>query len=53
MICRPETELASFYFQAVLPRQFDEYIWLDETKAVTPFATADLEGLPDTYPFGL
>jgi len=53
VIYRPETELASHYFQAVLPRQFDEYIWLDDTKAVTPFATADLEGLPDTYPFGL
>jgi protein-L-isoaspartate(D-aspartate) O-methyltransferase len=53
VIYRPETELASHYFQAVLPRQFDEYIWFDETRAVTPFATADLEGLPDTYPFGL
>jgi len=53
VIYRPETELASHYLQAVLPRQFDEYIWFDETRAVTPFATADLEGLPDTYPFGL
>ena len=53
VIYRPETELASHYFQAVLPRQFDEYIWFDETRAVTPFATGDLEGLPDTYPFGL
>lgn len=53
VIYRPETELASHYFQAVLPRQFDEYIWFDETRAVTPFTTADLEGLPDTYPFGL
>jgi len=53
VIYRPETELASHYFQAVLPRQFDEYIWLDETHAVSPLATKDLEGLPDTYPFGL
>ena len=53
VIYRPETELASHYFQAVLPRQFDEYIWFDETHAVSPFATKDLEGLPDTYPFGL
>ena len=53
VIYRPETELASHYFQAVLPRQFDEYIWFDETKAVTPLATHDLEGMPDTYPFGL
>ena len=53
VIYRPEMELASHYFQAVLPRQFDEYIWFDETRAVSPFATADIEGMPDTYPFGL
>ena len=52
-VYRPETELASHYFQAVLPAQFDEYIWFDETRAVTPFGTKELEGVPDTYPFGL
>ena len=53
VIYRPETELASHYFQAVLPEQFDEYIWFDKSRAVTPFQTKELEGLPDTYPFGL
>ena len=53
VIYRPETELASHYFQAVLPEQFDEYIWFDETSAVSPFKTLELEGLPDTYPFGV
>ena len=53
VIYRPETELASHYFQAVLPDQFNEYIWFDETKAITPFATKELEEMPDTYPFGL
>jgi protein-L-isoaspartate(D-aspartate) O-methyltransferase len=53
VIYRPETELASHYFQAVLPDQFDEYIWFDETNAITPFATKELEEMPDTYPFGL
>ncbi len=53
VIYRPETELASHYFQANLPRQFDEYIWFDETRAVTPFAAEKLSGLLDTYPFGL
>ena len=53
VIYRPETELASHYFQAALPRQFDEYIWFDETRAVTPFDTVQLEGLPETYPFGV
>ena len=53
VIYRPETELASHYFQAVLPRQFDEYIWFDDTRAVSPLNTAELAGLPDTYPFGV
>ena len=53
VIYRPETELQSHYFQAVLPRQFDEYIWFDESEAITPLKTKELEGLPDTYPFGL
>ena len=53
VIYRPETERASHYFQAILPQQFDEYIWFDETRAVTPFAAAELAGLPDTYPFGV
>ncbi|HET7191927.1 MAG TPA: protein-L-isoaspartate(D-aspartate) O-methyltransferase [Pseudolabrys sp.] len=53
VIYRPETERASHYFQAILPRQFDEYIWFDDTRAVTPIDTAVLAGLPDTYPFGV
>lgn len=53
VIYRPETELASHYFHAVLPKQFDEYIWFDKTHAVNPFQTTELEALPDTYPFGL
>jgi erythromycin esterase-like protein len=53
VIYRPETELQSHYFQARLPRQFDEYVWFDQTAAVTPLDTKELEGLPDTYPFGL
>jgi protein-L-isoaspartate(D-aspartate) O-methyltransferase len=53
VIYRPETELQSHYFEAVLPRQFDEYIWFDETQAVTPLRSEELQGLPDTYPFGL
>jgi protein-L-isoaspartate(D-aspartate) O-methyltransferase len=53
VIYRPETERESHYFQAVLPEQFDEYIWFDRTSAVTTLATAKLKGLPDAYPFGL
>ncbi len=53
VIYRPETELQSHYFEAVLPRQFDEFVWFDETNAVTPLRSEELKGLPDTYPFGL
>jgi erythromycin esterase-like protein len=55
VVYRPETELQSHYFQAVLPDQFDEIIWFDETSAVQPLAAATQEGvdLPETYPFGL
>ncbi|HEX6199436.1 MAG TPA: erythromycin esterase family protein, partial [Thermoanaerobaculia bacterium] len=54
VVYRPETELASHYFQAVLPRQFDEWIWLDETRAVTPLGReADEDRGLDTSPFGI
>ncbi|MGA7809437.1 protein-L-isoaspartate(D-aspartate) O-methyltransferase [Bradyrhizobium sp.] len=53
VIYRPESEMASHYFRASLPQQFDEYIWFDETCAVTPLETTEIEGLPDTYPFGV
>lgn len=53
VIYRPETELQSHYFEAVLPSQFDEYIWFDETSAVHPIRAEELKDVPDTYPFGL
>lgn len=53
VIYRPETELLSHYFQAVLPWQFDEYVWFDETRAVSPLETHEVSGMPETYPFGL
>ena len=53
VIYRPETERQSHYFDAVLPSQFDEFIWFDTTRAVTPLPTRVLEGVPDTYPFGM
>jgi protein-L-isoaspartate(D-aspartate) O-methyltransferase len=53
VIYRPETEMASHYFLANLPQQFDEYVWFDDTRAVTPLDTAEVKGLPDTYPFGV
>ncbi|HMK73389.1 MAG TPA: protein-L-isoaspartate O-methyltransferase, partial [Myxococcaceae bacterium] len=53
VIYRPETELQSHYFHASLPRQFDEWIWFDETHAVRPLGGPPEPGLPDTYPFGV
>jgi protein-L-isoaspartate(D-aspartate) O-methyltransferase len=53
VIYRPKTEILSHYFHAVLPIQFDEYIWMDETQAVTPIETPRGSGVPETYPFGL
>jgi protein-L-isoaspartate(D-aspartate) O-methyltransferase len=54
VIYRPETELVSHYFHASLPRQFDEWIWLDETTAVEALPVdEDSEKSPETFPFGL
>jgi protein-L-isoaspartate(D-aspartate) O-methyltransferase len=53
VIYKPETELASHYFQAVLPRQFDEYVWFGQTRAIKPLETHEVAGVPDTYPFGI
>lgn len=53
VIYRPQTELASHYFEATLSQQFDEYIWIDETSATSPLPAGKLEGMPDTYPFGI
>jgi protein-L-isoaspartate(D-aspartate) O-methyltransferase len=55
VVYRPDTELASHYFHASLPSQFDEYLWFDETRAVTPLAAPRQRSpdLPETYPFGL
>jgi protein-L-isoaspartate(D-aspartate) O-methyltransferase len=53
VIYRPESELASHYFQANLPGQFDEYVWFDRTAAVVPLGQTQTAGMPETYPFGL
>lgn len=51
VIYRPETELQSHYFSAVLPQQFDEYIWFDESEAVVPLAGSRAPELPERHPF--
>jgi erythromycin esterase-like protein len=53
VIYRPETERWSHYSECVLPRQFDGWVWLDETEAVTPLPGEMRPGEDETYPFGL
>ena len=43
VVYRPETERQSHYFSASLPRQFDEYVWFDETRAVRALGAAPTE----------
>jgi protein-L-isoaspartate(D-aspartate) O-methyltransferase len=51
VVYRPDTELQSHYFHAILPQQFDEYVWFDETHAVRPVTDAEARGLPRAHPF--
>ena len=53
VIYRPETELQSHYFQASLPNQFDEYVWIDETSAVRPVTAEEARRLPPNHPFAV
>ena len=54
VIYRPETERMSHYFHAVLPSQFDEYIWFNTSKAVTPISTTNVKPkLLSSHPFSL
>lgn len=54
VIYRPDTELASHYFRASLPRQFDEWIWFDVSRAVDAMPVEPSGGeAPETFPFGL
>jgi protein-L-isoaspartate(D-aspartate) O-methyltransferase len=51
VVYRPETELASHYFQAILPVQFDEYIWFDETEAVHVLPSDQAASTHEAHPF--
>ncbi len=53
VVYRPESELQSHYFYASLARQFDEYIWFDETRAVEPLSRQVNRGPLETFPFGV
>lgn len=53
VVYRPDSELLSHYMQAILPRQFDAWLWFDHTHALHALPTTPREGVPDTWPFGL
>ena len=57
VIYRPETERWSHYSDAILAKQFDGWVWFDETNAVTPLPgekrPGQRLGTDETYPFGL
>jgi protein-L-isoaspartate(D-aspartate) O-methyltransferase len=53
VIYRPDTERFSHYAEAVLPRQFDAFVWFDTSRAVEPLPGKSRPGVPETYPFGL
>jgi erythromycin esterase-like protein len=53
VIYRPESERWSHYSECVLPKQFDGWVWFDETHAVTPLPGEQRPGEDETYPFGL
>lgn len=56
VIYRPETELASHYFTARLPDQFDAVLHFDHTRAVEPLersAEWEVGEAEETFPTGL
>ena len=53
VVYRPDTERQNHYFEAVLPEQFDAFVWFAETTAVAPLAEADRAEGADAFPFGL
>ncbi|RZJ10224.1 MAG: erythromycin esterase family protein [Rubrivivax sp.] len=54
VIYRPETERWSHYADSILPRQYDAWLWFDQTHAVTPLDDHQPHsGVADTFPFGV
>ncbi|KAK7425712.1 hypothetical protein QQZ08_007811 [Neonectria magnoliae] len=56
VIYRPDTEKQSHYSSAVLPDQFDGYIWFDESRhvgALEVHQPPEALGKHETWPFGL
>jgi erythromycin esterase-like protein len=56
VIYDPKSDPESYYADAILPEEFDGYIWFDQTKAVKPLEIHQPKSalqLTETYPWGL
>jgi protein-L-isoaspartate(D-aspartate) O-methyltransferase len=53
VLYRPDSERWSHYFEASLPRQFDEWIWFDRTTAIRPLGPESVAGHEGFHPFAL
>lgn len=52
-IYQPEDRWETRYLQAAPSARYDELVWFEESRAVTPLETEAVEGEPGTYPSGL
>jgi erythromycin esterase-like protein len=56
VIYRPSTERQSHYSYAILPKQFDGFVWFDKTRhvgAMEVHQPSAAMGADETWPFGL
>ncbi|MBB2964467.1 erythromycin esterase-like protein [Methylobacterium sp. R2-1] len=54
VVYRSGSEFPSHYFKAVLPQQFDAFVWFEQTAAVTGLPVTDpCQGESETFPTGL
>ena len=51
-VYRPDSELLSHYFEAVLSEQFDAFVWFDSTTPVVPVERERPHGGAEADPFG-
>ncbi|KAK3077798.1 hypothetical protein LTS18_009228, partial [Coniosporium uncinatum] len=57
VIYRPDTERWSHYMEAVLPEQYDAFLWFEKTRAVRPLdgrqQPNEAKSVEETFPSGL
>ena len=54
VVYNPEYEMYGNYVPSILPRRYDAFLFLDETKALHPLhLQPDGHLVPETYPFGV